>query len=121
LRQSIGAENQIKPLPGGETISRFDPNLPRLAGVIDIFSYFRRRGMAPRKPAIGEDAIHLTSMGGPINGTYIDIASAPAAEEKARGRRRLPRRRPPPEKAPQRQPPAENAPPPAARPRRRTD
>jgi lipopolysaccharide export system ATP-binding protein len=89
--------------------------------VIDIFSYFRRRGMAPRKPAIGEDAIHLTSMGGPINGTYIDIASAPAAEEKARGRRRLPRRRPPPEKAPQRQPPAENAPPPAARPRRRTD
>jgi lipopolysaccharide export system ATP-binding protein len=77
--------------------------------------------MAPRKPAIGEDAIHLASMGGPINGSYIDIASAPAAEEKARGRRRLPRRRPPPEKAPQRQPPAENAPPPAARPRRRTD
>ncbi len=91
--------------------------------MIDIFSYFRRRrGTASRKPPSGEDAIHLATMGGPINGTYIDIASAPvAAVEKARARRPLPRRRPSPEKAPQRQPPGESAPPVAARPRRRTD
>jgi lipopolysaccharide export system ATP-binding protein len=76
------------------------------AGVIDIFSYFRRRGTAPRKPTIGEDAIDLASMGGAINVTYLDIASTPAAEEKARSKRPSPRRRPSAEKVPQRQPPA---------------
>ena len=49
--------------------------------MLDIFSYFRRRrGSALRRPAAaGDDAINLASMGGVINGTYLDIASAPAA------------------------------------------
>jgi lipopolysaccharide export system ATP-binding protein len=102
-------------------LPRFDPNLPRLAGLIDIFSYLRRRrGLAPRQPYADEEAIDLSNMGGAINGTYVDIASVPAPEQKARSKP-LPRRRPPPENAPQRQPPPESAPPPAARPRRRAD
>jgi lipopolysaccharide export system ATP-binding protein len=102
-------------------LPRFDPNLPRLAGLIDFFSYLRRRrSSASPQPYAGEEAIDLSSMGGTINGTYVDIASVPAAEQKARSRP-APRRRPPPENAPQRQPPPESAPPPAARPRRRAD
>jgi lipopolysaccharide export system ATP-binding protein len=90
--------------------------------VLDIFSYFRRRrGSALHQPAAaGDDAIDLASMGGVINGTYLDIASAPAAEAKARGKRppQQPRQRAP-ERAPQQRPPlAESAPPPAPRPRR---
>jgi lipopolysaccharide export system ATP-binding protein len=93
--------------------------------VVDIFSYFRRRrGLAPRQPvAAGDDAIDLASMGGTINGTYVDIASAPA-EPKARGRRPPPvpqqRRQRPPERQPQqRPPPPESAPPPSPPPRLR--
>jgi lipopolysaccharide export system ATP-binding protein len=94
--------------------------------VLDIFSYFRRRrGSAPRQPvAAGDDAIDLANMGGVINGTYLDIASAPAAEPKARGKRPPPpppqqRRQRPPERVPQqRPPPSESAPPSAPRPRR---
>ena len=90
--------------------------------MLDIFSYFRRRGgSARRQPAAaGDDAIDLGSIGGVINGTYLDIASAPAAEAKARSKRppQQPRQRPP-ERAPQqRPPPVESAPPPAPRPRR---
>jgi lipopolysaccharide export system ATP-binding protein len=101
---------------------RFEANFPRLPGVLDIFSYFRRRrGSALHQPAAaGDDAIDLASMGGVINGTYLDIASAPAAEAKARGKRppQQPRQRAP-ERAPQQRPPlAESAPPPAPRPRR---
>ena len=89
--------------------------------MIDIFSYLRRRrGLAPRQPHGGEEAIDLSNMGGAINGTYVDIASVPTAEQKARSRP-APRRRPPPENAPQRQPPPESSPPPAARPPRRAD
>jgi lipopolysaccharide export system ATP-binding protein len=101
---------------------RFEANFPRLPGVLDIFSYFRRRrGSAPRQPVgAADDAIDLASIGGVINGTYLDIASAPAAEPKARSKRPPPQRRQrPPERAPQqRPPPAESAPPPAPRPRR---
>src|SRR6202521_6235176 len=101
---------------------RFEANVPRLPGVLDIFSYFRRRrGSALRQPAAaGDDAINLASMGGVINGTYLDIASAPAAEPKARSNRPPQQRRQrPPERAPQqRPPPSESAPPPAPRPRR---
>jgi len=90
--------------------------------VLDIFSYFRRRrGSVPRQPvAAGGDAIDLANMGGVINGTYLDIASAPAAEPKARSKRPPQQRRQqqPPARAPQRAPPAESAPPPAPRPRR---
>jgi lipopolysaccharide export system ATP-binding protein len=101
--------------------------------VVDIFSYFRRRrSAAPRRPgAVGDDAIDLSSMGGAINGTYLDIASVPAPERKARSRRPPPPqapppqppqpqpRRRPPDNVPQRRPPAESAPPPPPVPRPR--
>jgi lipopolysaccharide export system ATP-binding protein len=95
--------------------------------VVDIFSYFRRRrGLAPRQPvAGGDDSIDLASIGGTINGTYVDIASA-LPEPKARGRRPPPapppqqRRQRPPERQPQqRPPPPESAPPPSPPPRPR--
>jgi lipopolysaccharide export system ATP-binding protein len=71
-------------------------------------------------PAGGE-AIDLASMGGAINGTYVDIASVSINIEKARSTRpqRQPRT-PPPENGPQRQPPPESRPQPV-RVRRRTD
>jgi lipopolysaccharide export system ATP-binding protein len=87
--------------------------------LVDIFSYFRRRrGSATRRPiAAGDDAIDLASIGGTINGTYLDIASAPAAEQKTRSRRTPPPRRRPPDSVAQRQPSFESVPPPP-RPRR---
>ena len=61
-------------------------------------------------------------MGGVINGTYLDIASLPVAEVKARTERSpRPQRRPPAERVPQRQPPPESAPPPTVRSRRRAE
>jgi lipopolysaccharide export system ATP-binding protein len=83
--------------------------------VVDIFSYFRRRrGLAPRQPVAGsDDAIDLASIGGTINGTYVDIASVPA-ESKARSRRPPPP--PPPQQRPQRapeRPPQQRPPPPS--------
>jgi len=101
--------------------------------VLDIFSYFRRRSRpAPRRSGapIGE-VIDLSNMGGAINGSYVDIASASADAKSVRSDRQ-PRRsrrpppdnrpleRPPPEHRPQRQAPPESAPP-APRPRRRAD
>jgi lipopolysaccharide export system ATP-binding protein len=108
--------------------------------VVDIFSYFRRRGAPPRQPALSEaDTIDLASMGGVINGTYLDIASGPPPERKARGKQPQlptppappqapPRTRPPPDPAarrapapdngPQRSPPESFAPAPPPRPRR---
>jgi lipopolysaccharide export system ATP-binding protein len=95
--------------------------------VVDIFAYFRRRSTAaPRQPAAAEEAIDLASMGGVINGTYLDIASEPA-EPKAKSkpppqqrRQRPPERSPQPrqpERNPQQRPPAPAAAPPP-RPRR---
>ena len=84
--------------------------------VLDIFSYFRRRSRpAPSRqtaPAIGE-VMDLASMGGTINGTYVDIASAPVNTKKARSpapqrQRRAPR--PVPDKAPPPQPTPESRP-----------
>ena len=83
--------------------------------VLDIFSYFRRRSRpAPRQtaPAAGE-VMDLASMGGAINGTYVDIASAPVNTKKARSpgpqrQRRAPR--PVPDKAPPPQPAPESRP-----------
>jgi lipopolysaccharide export system ATP-binding protein len=97
--------------------------------VVDIFSYFRRRrDLTPRQPlADRDDAIDLASIGGTINGTYVDIASVPA-EAKARGRRPPPpppppqqRRQRPAERQPQQRPPppSESAPPPSPPPRPR--
>jgi len=100
--------------------------------VLDIFSYFRRRhSPVSRRPvAAGDEAIDLASIGGAINGTYLDIASLPAAE-KARSKRpprpqrerqpeNGPRPEPPPDNGPP-QPLAENGPQPPVRPRRRAD
>ena len=82
----------------------------------DIFSYFRRRSSARRRTVIAEEeAIDLATMGGAINGTYLDIASVPAPVEQARSKR------PPPPPPPPVQPAPEIAPPPPSRPRRRTD
>ena len=81
--------------------------------MLDIFSYFRRRPRPPsRQPvAAGDETIDLASMGGAINGTYLDIASLPA-EQRARSR-------PPPRR--QRPPLSESGTQPPARPRRRPD
>ncbi len=82
----------------------------------DIFSYFRRRRRpAPRQlGAVADEVIDLGSMGGAINGTYVDIASVPANTEKARSARPQQRQRrpppPPPENGPQRQPPQDYQP-----------
>jgi lipopolysaccharide export system ATP-binding protein len=101
--------------------------------VVDIFSYFRRRGAPSRQPGLTrEDSIDLSSMGGSINGTYLDIASGPA-ERKARSKQpppppppqprtrrppdSVPKRAPAPDNVPKR-PPPENFAPPPPRPRR---
>ena len=100
--------------------------------MVDIFSYFRRRGAPSRQPALTQaEEIDLASMGGAINGTYLDIASGPAPERKTRskqpppppqprGRRPpdiVPQRAPAPDSGPKRPPPETFAPPPP-RPRR---
>jgi lipopolysaccharide export system ATP-binding protein len=95
--------------------------------LVDFFSYFRKRRDPPRQPVATEEVIDLSSMGGAINGTYLDIASLPIAEEKARSSKRPPPRarrprppvqRQPPPDAPPPQPLAATAPP---RPRRRSE
>ena len=88
----------------------------RLAGVVDISSYFRRRSAPSRQPALNQaQAIDLASMGGEINGTYLDIARGPAPERKVRSKQppppSPPRARRPPEGVPRRAPPPESAPP----------
>ena len=95
--------------------------------MVDIFSYFRRRGAPSRQPALADaETVDLASMGGEINGTYLDIASGPAPGRKMRSKqpqpspppraRRppegVPKRAPPPESAPKRLPPENFAPPP---------
>jgi lipopolysaccharide export system ATP-binding protein len=77
--------------------------------VVDIFSYFRRNGAPPRRPALaGGEVIDLTSMGGEISDTYVDIASVPAPDRKTRGKQQppppAPRPRRPPDPAPRRAP-----------------
>ncbi len=96
--------------------------------MVDLFSYFRRRrDSAASQPVAGEGAIDLSSMGGAINGTYLDIASLPITEEKARSKRPPPRpRRRSPSPAPvPRQPQQTESPQPqplvAPRPRRRPE
>jgi lipopolysaccharide export system ATP-binding protein len=83
------------------------------AGVQDIFSYFRRRSSVRRKTVVAEEeAIDLATIGGAINGTYLDIASVPAPVEQTRSKRAP---------SPPAHPAPEIAPPPPSRPRRRTD
>ena len=69
----------------------------------DFWAYFRgrRTPSMPRNLAGGADeAIDLASMGGTINGTYYDIASAPAPAPKTRGRAPARPQRPPPPSQP---------------------
>jgi lipopolysaccharide export system ATP-binding protein len=77
---------------------RFGDQLHEI-GALDILSYFRRSKSAPAEgPPVDEDvAIDLETIGGAINGTYLDIASLPASDKKTRGRapERPPRERPP--------------------------
>jgi lipopolysaccharide export system ATP-binding protein len=84
--------------------------------VLDILSYFRRRPRNSRKVpalAVAEEAIDLRSIGGKINGTYLDIASSSAPVERARTKPR----RPPEQEA--RPAPPQNAPRPPPRQQRR--
>jgi lipopolysaccharide export system ATP-binding protein len=75
----------------------------RFAGLaLDILSYFRRlKTPVQRAPAAGDEAIDLGTMGGEINGTYLDIASVSAPAPKARTKERPLRQ---PERQPDRQP-----------------
>jgi lipopolysaccharide export system ATP-binding protein len=88
--------------------------------VLDLFTFFRRRRAPLRAPADDHEMIDLASMGGVINGTYLDIASLPAPAENARARTPPPPPRQP-ERQPERQPQAQNGQRPVARPRRRSD
>ena len=59
----------------------------REIGVLNIFSYFRRTPARPRRqPVADDDVIDLSSIGGVINGTYLDIASLPDAAVRTRGK-----------------------------------
>jgi lipopolysaccharide export system ATP-binding protein len=72
--------------------------------VLNIFAYFRRPQTEARQQALATaDAIDLTSIGGTINGTYLDIASSPAPVAKTRSK---PPERPsrPAERKPERSP-----------------
>jgi lipopolysaccharide export system ATP-binding protein len=81
---------------------------------LNILSYFRRsKPPAPRalevddfgqdlcSQDLGDVAIDLKTIGGEINGTYLDIASSPSPEKKARNKAP---ERPPRERSPERQP-----------------
>ncbi len=82
--------------------------------MLDLFGYFRRRRRPTRQPvAAAEEPIDLGNMGGAINGTYLDIASLPAIERKARSR--------PPRRPPSPPPPPEAVAPAPAKPRRRPE
>ena len=72
---------------------------------MNILSYFRRsKPLAPQAPEVddfGDVAIDLKTIGGEINGTYLDIASSAAPEKKTRSKAP---ERPPRERSPERQP-----------------
>jgi lipopolysaccharide export system ATP-binding protein len=87
---------------------------------LSILSHFRRRPAGTRDAAIvGDEAIDLASMGGVINGTYVDIASLPAPAP-AKARAKAPPQPPPAERQDRQPPPPQAVPPPASRPRRRS-
>jgi branched-chain amino acid transport system ATP-binding protein len=78
---------------------------PHEIGALNILSYFRRsKPLAPQAPEVddfGDVAIDLKTIGGEINGTYLDIASSAAPEKKTRSKAP---ERPPRERSPERQP-----------------
>ena len=56
--------------------------------MVNILSYFRRSATpAPRKLVADGEAIGLATIGGVINGSYVDIASVPARPKKARSKK----------------------------------
>jgi lipopolysaccharide export system ATP-binding protein len=72
--------------------------------LLDLLSYFRRPSARRRKAAADHGAMDLATMGGTMNGAYVDIASVPAT--KARGKPRPPARAPePPPRQPNPSPP----------------
>jgi lipopolysaccharide export system ATP-binding protein len=72
---------------------------------LDIFSHFRRRSAPRQREPLGDgNVIALGSMGGAINGTYVDIASLPVTAARIRGKA-LPR--PPHDGRQEPQPPIE--------------
>jgi len=72
---------------------------------LTIFSYFRRsKAPAPQAPVDDDIAIDLGTMGGEINGTYLDIASLPPPEKPEKKVRSKAPERAPRERAPERQP-----------------
>ncbi len=97
--------------------------------MLDILSYFRRfPSRAKRKPVAEDEAIDLATIGGAINATYLDIASLPRPEQKARSKAaERPQRKSarPPERKPERQrehpSPPQNGPVPATRLRQRAN
>ena len=110
---------------------------------MDILSYFRRlKPPAPRALASDDEAINLDTIGGIINGTYLDIASvsAPAPKVQSKERPARPPERPlerslerpaersperplerPPEPQAERPPPGKRARQQPGRPRRRSE
>ncbi len=88
--------------------------------MLDLFSYFRRRpapAPAHRKAVARDGAIDLASIGGTINGSYVDIASVPERAEKVRSKPaarppRQPPQPPPPQTEPRPQPSRQPPPPP---------
>ena len=61
-------------------------------GVVKIFSYFRRSATPAARKLVPEgETIGLATMGGVINGSYVDIASVPARPKKARSKKPPPR------------------------------
>jgi lipopolysaccharide export system ATP-binding protein len=93
--------------------------------VLNIFSYFRRFQSPARHQAVaGDEVIDLASIGGTINGTYLDIASVPSPGAKARSKSpQRPQRQPERqlERQAERQPAPQNGSRPIARPRRLGD
>jgi lipopolysaccharide export system ATP-binding protein len=72
---------------------------------LTIFSYFRRSKSPPPKLAADDDVpMDLATMGGEINGTYLDIASLPPPEKPEKKTRGRAPERPPRERAPERVP-----------------
>ena len=60
--------------------------------MLDLLSYLRRlKTPARRTPAADDEAINLETIGGEINGTYLDIASVSSPAPKAPRQERTPR------------------------------
>ena len=60
--------------------------------MLDLLSYLRRlKTPARRTPAAEDEAINLETIGGEINGTYLDIASVSSPAPKVHSKARMPK------------------------------